>query len=88
MPNQVYLSEDPAAWGYLHPLNGHKAFIPDHRSSTAPFELALVGAGTVEIPEELAYMVTVYHDLDYDQFYRLIATMDLVVPAFSDFGCE
>lgn len=32
-------------------------------------------------------MVTVYRDLDYDIFYKLIAEMDIVVPAFSDFGC-
>ena len=33
-------------------------------------------------------MVTVYHDLDYEDFYKLIAGMDFVVPAFADFGCE
>ena len=33
-------------------------------------------------------MVTVYHDLDYEDFYKLIAEMDIVVPAFADFGCE
>ena len=86
--SNVSLLVDPSSWGYLHPLHGHKAFIPDHRSSASPFELALVGAGSIEIPEELAYMVTVHHDLDYDNFYRLIANMDIVVPAFADFGCK
>ena len=80
-------TDDPVSWGY-HPLGGHKSFIPDHRSHDPPFELALVGAGTIEIPEELAYVVTVYHDLDYEDFYKLVAGMDIVVPAFADFGCE
>ncbi|KAJ3558614.1 hypothetical protein NM688_g815 [Phlebia brevispora] len=79
------LHEDAAAWGY-RPLDGHKYFIPDHRAATPPFELALVGAGTIEIPEELAYMVTVYRDLPYEAFYKLIAGMDIVVPAFADFA--
>lgn len=33
-------------------------------------------------------MVTIYHDLDYEDFYKLVADMDLVIPAFADFGCE
>ena len=73
--------------GY-HPLDGHQSFIPDHRGPIPPFELALVGGGgRLEIPQELAYMVTMYQDLDYDDFYRLIAGMDIVLPAFADFGC-
>ena len=79
--------EDPNAWGY-RPLNGRTSFVPDHEKSDPPFELSLVGSGHIEVPEELAYMVTVHHDLDYEAFYKLIAGMDIVVPAFIDFGCK
>ena len=33
-------------------------------------------------------MITVYRNLDYEDFYRLIADCDIVVPAFSSFLCE
>lgn len=79
------LHDDPAAWGY-HPLGSRRSFVPDHQSGGSPFELALVGSGHLDIPDELAYMVTVYQGLDYADFYRLVAGMDIVVPAFADFG--
>lgn len=83
----IPVSDDPAAWGY-HPLGTRRSFVPDHQSGGSPFELALVGSGHLDIPDELAYMVTVYQGLDYADFYRLVAGMDIVVPAFADFGCK
>ncbi|THH01770.1 hypothetical protein EW026_g1021 [Hermanssonia centrifuga] len=77
--------EDPESWGY-HPLEGRAYFVPNHRSPEPPFELAIVGSGALQIPQVLAYVITVYHDVDYNQFYKLIASMDIVVPAFADFG--
>ncbi len=47
-----------------------------------------MGSGALQIPQVLAYVITVYHDVDYNQFYKLIASMDIVVPAFADFGCK
>lgn len=78
--------EDPADWGY-HPLGDRKSFVPDHRAPFPPFELDLIGSGQLEIPEELAYMVTIHHDLEYKDFYKLVADCDIVVPAFSSFIC-
>ncbi|KAI0366212.1 hypothetical protein BV20DRAFT_952667 [Pilatotrama ljubarskyi] len=77
------LNEDPGAWGY-HPLEGRKSFVPDANSVAPPFQLLLVGSGWLEIPEELAYVVTMHTDLRYDDFYKLIANCDVVVPTFAD----
>lgn len=33
-------------------------------------------------------MVTLYRGLDYADFYKLVANMDIVVPAFADNGCK
>lgn len=81
------MPEDSRAWGY-NPQEGRKSFVPDYQSPMPPFELLLVGAGSINIPEELAYMVSVHHDLTYKDFYALVASADVVVPAFADFGCE
>ncbi|KAI0637638.1 hypothetical protein C8Q77DRAFT_1048120 [Trametes polyzona] len=77
------LHEDPGAWGY-HPLEGRKSFVPDPNSHAPPFQLLLVGSGWLEIPEELAYIVSMHTDLPYSGFYQLIAGCDIVVPAFAD----
>lgn len=81
------LSADPGAWGY-HPLEGRKSFVPDPDSRAPPFQLLLVGSGWLEIPEELAYIVSMHTDLPYNEFYKLIADCDVVVPAFADNTCE
>ncbi|EMD34839.1 hypothetical protein CERSUDRAFT_117047 [Gelatoporia subvermispora B] len=78
------LHEDPAAWGY-QPLDGRESFLPDPRSSDPAFQLYLVGSGWIDIPPELTYMVNIYRDLDYSEFYSVVADMDVVVPAFSEF---
>ncbi|KAH9853389.1 hypothetical protein C2E23DRAFT_822865 [Lenzites betulinus] len=77
------LHEDPSAWGY-HPLDGRKSFVPDPDSRAPPLQLLLVGSGWLEIPEELAYIVTMHTDLPYNDFYKLISDSDIVVPAFAD----
>ncbi|OJT10588.1 hypothetical protein TRAPUB_12887 [Trametes pubescens] len=77
------LHADPVAWGY-HPLEGRKSFVPDPDSRAPPFQLLLVGSGSLEIPEELAYIVSMHTDLPYNDFYNLIADCDVVVPAFAD----
>ncbi|KAI0662861.1 hypothetical protein C8Q70DRAFT_954215 [Cubamyces menziesii] len=77
------IHEDPRAWGY-HPLEGRKSFVPDPGAPAPPFRLLLVGAGWLEIPDELAYVVSTHTDLPYKDFYKLIADCDIVVPAFAD----
>ncbi|KAI0750671.1 hypothetical protein C8Q80DRAFT_1100193 [Daedaleopsis nitida] len=79
------LHENPSAWGY-HPLESRASFVPNYDSLAPPFELLLVGAGSIDIPEELAYVVSIHHDLTYKEFYALVANADVVVPAFADFG--
>ena len=83
----IKYAEDHNAWGY-HALGGRTSFVPNYRSTDPPFELALVGSGSLEVPEELAYMISIYRGLDYLDFYKLIAGMDIVVPAFADNGCK
>ncbi|OBZ66784.1 GDP-mannose 4,6 dehydratase [Grifola frondosa] len=77
----VIQGQDPHAWGYL-PLEGRNSFIPNPHSPAKPFELLLVGAGYLDVPDELAYMVSMYRDLDYEDFYTLIAEADVIIPAF------
>lgn len=84
---RIELTEDAAAWGY-HPLNSRTSFEPNFDSRIPPFQLLLVGAGGIEIPAELAFVATVHHDLAYKDFYKLVASADIVVPAFAQFGCE
>ena len=79
--------EDPSAWGY-HPLESRASFVPNYDAPAPPFELLLVGAGSIDVPEELAYVVSIHHDLTYKEFYAIVAGADVVVPAFADFGCE
>ena len=83
----ISIAEDPRAWGY-HPLEGRKSFVPDPGAPAPPFQLLLVGAGWLEIPDELAYVVSTHTDLPYKDFYKLIADCDIVVPAFADNTCE
>lgn len=79
------LQRNPKIWGY-HPRGDHPSFVPNHESLDPPFELALVGSGSLEVPEELINVVSVHRGLDYADFYSLIAGMDIVVPAFADNG--
>ena len=85
--NSLRTLEDPGAWGY-NPLQDRHAFVPNYESAIPPFELLLVGAGSIEIPPELAYIVSIHHDLTYKEFYASVASCDVVVPAFAEFGCE
>ncbi|KAI0766182.1 hypothetical protein BD413DRAFT_481527 [Trametes elegans] len=77
------LRADPGAWGY-HPLEGRTSYVPDPDSPAPPFRLLLVGSGWLDIPQELAYVVSMHTDLAYKDFYKLIADCDVVLPAFAD----
>ncbi|EKM59533.1 uncharacterized protein PHACADRAFT_250101 [Phanerochaete carnosa HHB-10118-sp] len=79
------LHRNPEAWGY-NSLSDRASFVPNYQSLVPPFELALVGSGSLEVPQELAYMVSIHRGLDYANFYDLVASMDIVVPAFADNG--
>jgi hypothetical protein len=47
-----------------------------------PLHLHLAGGGSLEIPPTLTHVVVLHTDLEYNQFYTLIAQMDICIPAF------
>lgn len=69
------------SWGYL-PLDGGPSFVPDSSIMEPPFKLHLVGSGSLDLPPELKNIVFLHTELDYDQYYDLMAGMDVCVPAF------
>jgi len=81
------LAEDPQAWGYL-PLSNSTSSDPvyevDETSSLQPFQLHLIGnAGDPRVPPALSNVVRIHTDLDYDDYFSLIHSMDLAIPAWS-----
>lgn len=74
------LSEDPAAWGYAV-VEGTKALepIPDHADV---FQLHLLGQMNdfLQWPEELNKVIVVHQTLEYDEYYRTLLSMDLLLP--------
>jgi len=80
----VSLQEDPGAWGYLPLTKPDSVYEVDETASLQPFQLHLIGnAGDPAIPRALSNVVRIHSDLDYDDFYSLIQSMDLVLPAFA-----
>jgi len=82
-------SEDPGAWGYLPLTKPDSVYEVDETASLQPFQLHLIGnAGDPAIPRALSNVVRIHSDLDYDDFYSLIQSMDLVLPAFATLECR
>jgi hypothetical protein len=52
-----------------------------------PFTLTLIGEGQLEIPVELKNVVVVRRGLSYWDFYRVMQSMNVVVPAFGNEDC-
>jgi hypothetical protein len=73
--------ENPANWGY-HPLGNGSSFIPDTSLVDPPFKLQLVGHGWVDIPPELKNVVAFHVNLNYTEYYDVMAGMDVCIPAF------
>ena len=71
----------------MPPIGENRTFVPDPQSP-APFQLLIVGIGWLQIPEELAHVVSLHLDLPYKAFYELISRTDIVLPAFSGLGCK
>jgi len=81
-------SEDPGAWGYLPLTKPDSVYEVDETAALQPFQLHLIGnAGDPEIPTALSNVVRVHRDLPYDDFYSVIQSMDLVLPAFATLEC-
>ncbi|PPQ75088.1 hypothetical protein CVT24_010153 [Panaeolus cyanescens] len=76
------LTEDPSIWGYLPLTQDEEKFVVDPKEKE-PFHLYLLGSGGLDIPKALEDMVIVKKDLDYTEFYHLMQTMDICVPAFN-----
>ncbi|KAG8901674.1 hypothetical protein FRC00_005545, partial [Tulasnella sp. 408] len=77
------IKANPRLWGYLPPNPGTNEFLPD--PSDEPFQLHLVGGqGWIDdFPSELRHVVKFHRDLDYYQYYELMQSMDVVLPAFA-----
>ncbi|KAJ7650072.1 hypothetical protein FB45DRAFT_731699 [Roridomyces roridus] len=77
------LARDPKAWGYL-PLEAEDAsYTVDTTLPDPEFRLYLIGSGYLEIPHELKNMVFIRDGLNYSDFYELMGSMDICIPAFS-----
>ncbi|KAF7345367.1 putative eukaryotic translation initiation factor 5 [Mycena venus] len=77
------LAFDLRAWGYL-PLAGENAtYVVDATLADPPFRLFLIGSGKpIEVPHELENIVSTHSRLNYDEFYALMSSMDICLPAF------
>ncbi|WWC67964.1 uncharacterized protein I206_101883 [Kwoniella pini CBS 10737] len=81
------LQADPGFWGYL-PLSSepNATYIPANDHQKPPVTLHFIGSINpkvqLEIPESMRDMVNIHADLSYSDFYRLLGSMDLVLPAF------
>lgn len=77
--------DDSSAWGRL-PSEERSSFVLDPNSQDPPFRLLLVGSGYIEVPPELAFLAAVYQNLEYSDFYAIIAEADIIVPAFAQYA--
>jgi hypothetical protein len=75
------LHEDPEAWGYF-PLGDRPSFVANPDLPDPPFKLHLVGSGMMNLPSELQNVVVFHVQLNYDEYYDVMAEMDVCVPAF------
>ncbi|WWC72365.1 uncharacterized protein I206_106327 [Kwoniella pini CBS 10737] len=81
------IQADPASWGYL-PLSSevNSTYISANDDSKPPVTLHFIGSlaptAKLEIPESMKDMVFIHSNLEYIDFYRLLGSMDLILPAF------
>ncbi|KAJ7761986.1 hypothetical protein DFH07DRAFT_739565 [Mycena maculata] len=80
------LKESLALWGYLPLASEDASYVVDTTLADPPFRLFLIGSGHLEIPNELENIILVRDGLNYAEFYALMSTMDICVPAFSTGG--
>ncbi|KIM89558.1 hypothetical protein PILCRDRAFT_190842 [Piloderma croceum F 1598] len=82
------LKEHPQAWGYSPLIAPDSAYQIDETAPLQPFQLHLIGnADDPQVPFALSNVVRVHRDLEYDDFYSLIQSMDMVLPAFGSLEC-
>jgi hypothetical protein len=83
LPTSCLLLENPKAWGYL-PLGDQPSFVTDESLPDPPFRLYIVGSGYLDLPVELKNVVSLHVDLEYDDYYTFMNTMDICIPAFAN----
>ncbi|EJC97990.1 uncharacterized protein FOMMEDRAFT_162331 [Fomitiporia mediterranea MF3/22] len=76
------LKHDSQTWGYRPLGYDRDVYEPLFDSPNEPFELHLLGDGQLDIPKALSNIVFIHNGLDYVDFYALMQSMDVVVPAF------
>ncbi|KAJ7170873.1 hypothetical protein C8R43DRAFT_875713 [Mycena crocata] len=77
------LARDPKVWGYLPLADEESSYVVDTSLTDPPFRLFLIGSGYLEIPHALQNMVLIRDGLSYPDFYTLMSSMDICIPAFS-----
>ncbi|ORY31811.1 hypothetical protein BCR39DRAFT_525500, partial [Naematelia encephala] len=74
---------DSSVWGYKLESG---IYVPDPSSAVEPAKFYLVGklhaSFDLNIPSEIASMIEIVSDLEFEEFYLFLASMDLLVPAF------
>ncbi|KAL7409843.1 hypothetical protein BDY24DRAFT_418552 [Mrakia frigida] len=81
---EAELDLDPSAWGYLPPTSPSAPFIPADADN---FILHLAGNGKDDfVPSRLKRVVLIHKALSYPDFFSLMGSMDMVLPAFKDGG--
>lgn len=80
--------DDAPAWGYRPLAYDRSVFEPLlDANEDDRFQLFLLGNGELDIPKSLANVVVIKSGLDYSDYYALMQSMDIVIPAFSDDSC-
>jgi len=88
------MREDLASWGYYQE-GTNTSWLPlgdnlDSWTSSEPFSIHLLGSITKghepEVPVELENVVKYHGNIEYVEYYQLLASMDLLVPAFHHDG--
>ena len=72
-------TDDPEAWGYRASIAAGGRFVATDDPARPPISLHLVGSKPsntiLRIPPEMEHLVEIHSDLEYTDFYRLIASM-------------
>ncbi|WWC92046.1 uncharacterized protein L201_007000 [Kwoniella dendrophila CBS 6074] len=87
---QTALQVDPSIWGYLpltkEEIESNSTYKSSNDPSRPPVTLHFIGklvpSVKLDIPPSMKDMVFIHSDLAYTEFYRLLGSMDLILPAF------
>lgn len=82
------MAGDPKHWGYRSLARDRVIYEPLEENSDETFELHLIGEGEIDIPQALSRAVFIHRGLNYTDFYALMQTMDVVIPAFVNVDCR